>query len=197
MAKTNILKLTLSVILLSYNCIHQANAQSIQNQFETVVNGSNNYQEYKVIKQSQIKNLWQNTVDTIKQKDLKYNQLQSKLAEQTATLKSNEALLANKEKSLQESINNVNEISLLGLFKIEKGNYKIIMWTAIAVLAGLSAVLYFITLTARKESKYRIKLFDEIQEEFKNFKAKANENEKKLARALQDERNKLEEYNIR
>ena len=46
-----------------------------------------------------------------------------------------------------------------------------------------------------REATYRTKLYTELEEEYKTFKAKANEKEKKLARELQTERNKLDDNN--
>jgi len=47
------------------------------------------------------------------------------------------------------------------------------------------------------EAKYRSTLYDEISQEYQNYKVKANDKEKKLARELQDERNKLDELKNR
>ena len=172
-------------------------AQTINEQFKTVVDGSNNYQEYKVIKQTQIKQLWSNVVDSLKRKDAKYLEISQQINNQKAALQKQKTDLANKENSLQQTLNSANEISLLGIFTIEKGSYKLLMWSLVLILAILVGVFYFSSFAARKEAKYRIKLFEEVQEEYKAYKTKANENEKKLARALQDERNKIAEYNIR
>ena len=46
-------------------------------------------------------------------------------------------------------------------------------------------------------AKYRTELYDEISNEYQSYKSRTNEKEKKLARELQDERNKLEEYKTR
>lgn len=55
------------------------------------------------------------------------------------------------------------------------------------------SLFIFINKGFKKEAYYRIHLFEELTEEFKNFKTKANEKEKRLARELQTERNALEE----
>jgi len=44
-----------------------------------------------------------------------------------------------------------------------------------------------------REAKYRTQLYNELEEEYKNYKVKANEKEKKLARELQTERNRLDD----
>ncbi len=67
------------------------------------------------------------------------------------------------------------------------------VWSIIAVLAALAAIVIFRSGSARSEANYRTKLYNELEEEYKNYKAKANEKEKKLARELQTERNKVDE----
>lgn len=194
MNKHNLLPILLLGAFLFFGFYVQA--QSIDEQFKTVVDGSNNYQEYKVINQTKIKNLWRNTVDSLNSKEAKYREISQQLNSQKSAVQQQQTQLANKEKSLQETLDSANEISFLGIFSIEKGSYKMVMWSLVLILAALGAVFYFTAASARKEAKYRIKLFEEVQEEYKAYKTKANDTEKKLARALQDERNKLAEYNI-
>lgn len=171
-------------------------AQTINEQFKTVVEGSNNYQDYKVINQKKISDLWRNTVDSLNSQETRYREITQRLKEQKSAIETQKIKLATKEKSLENTLNGANEISFLGIYNISKSTYRLFMWSLVVILAVLVVVFYFRAFSARKEAKYRIKLFDEVQEEFKTFKSKANESEKKLARALQDERNKLAEYNI-
>ncbi len=74
-----------------------------------------------------------------------------------------------------------------------KGSYNMIM---LSLIAGLTVALVIVILTTAKhkhEAKHRTELYEEIEEDYRNFKIKANEKEKKLARELQTERNKLDE----
>ena len=64
---------------------------------------------------------------------------------------------------------------------------------AVIVLALALVIVIATTAKNKHEAKYRTELYDELDEEFKAFKAKANEKELKLARELQTERNKLDE----
>lgn len=197
------IKRTLCLCLFSFYFItNSANSQdlskqSINEQFKTAVDGSNNFQEYKVIKQTQIKALWKNTIDSLNAKERTLNKTSQELSSLKASISSKEKTLLEKEENLKVVLNNANEITLLGLISLTKSNYKIFMWTLVLLLLAIGAFLYFQAKSARNEAKYRIKLFEETTEDFKNFKIKSNENEKKLARLLQDERNKLAEHNIR
>lgn len=171
--------------------------QNINDQFKTVVDGSNNFQEYKVIKQTQIKALWKNTIDSLNAKDRALTKTSQELSSLKASISSKEKSLLEKEENVKRVLDSANEITFLGFISLTKSNYKIFMWTIVLVLIVIGGFLFFQAKSARKEARYRSQLFEETTEEYKNFKIKSNENEKKLARLLQDERNKLAEHNIR
>lgn len=166
---------------------------SLDTQYQNIVEKANNYQEYKVINQTLIKNLWKNTTDTLKVKQAKLNQLQNQLLIQKSEIDKLNKLLTEKDNNLSAALNTKDEILLLGFLPLSKSSYQTTMWGLIAILGGLSTFLIIRTKGFRSEAIYRTKLFNDLNEEFKNFKSKANDNEKKLARALQDERNKLDE----
>jgi hypothetical protein len=166
---------------------------SLDTQYQNIVEKANNYQEYKVINQTKIKNLWKNTTDTLKAKQTKLNQLQNQLLIQKSEIDKLNKLLTEKDNNLSAALNTKDEILFLGFLPLSKSSYQTTMWGLIAILGGLSTFLIIRTKGFRSEAIYRTKLFNDLNEEFKNFKTKANDNEKKLARALQDERNKLDE----
>lgn len=195
--KNILFSLLFSCLIVSHTFSQDLSAQSINEQFKTVVDGSNNFQEYKVIKQTQIKALWKNTIDTLNKKQTALDKTSMELNSQKASIQQQQKALSDKEESLKQTLNSANEISFLGLFSLTKDNYKTLMWAIVFILAALATFLYLRSSMAKKEANYRVKLFEELSEEFKNFKVKSNENEKKLARSLQDERNKLAEHNIR
>ena len=67
------------------------------------------------------------------------------------------------------------------------------MWGLVILFGATAAVVIARSGLHSREARYRINLYNELEEEFKTYKAKANEKEKKLARELQTERNKLDE----
>ncbi len=96
MNKHNLLPILLLGAFLFFGFYVQA--QSIDEQFKTVVDGSNNYQEYKVINQTKIKNLWRNTVDSLNSKEAKYREISQQLNSQKSAVQQQQTQLANKEK---------------------------------------------------------------------------------------------------
>lgn len=172
-------------------------AQNIDSQFKNMIEKSNNYQEYKVVRKSDLQQLWKNTSDTLR----KYNQdlktAQANISEKNSAINQLKGNLVEKDNSLNEALNSVNEISFLGFIPLAKSSYNLIMWGLIGALLVVIAFLYFGFAKAKKDAREKIQLYQELSEEHKTFRAKSQENERKLARELQDERNKLAEYNIR
>ncbi len=97
-----------------------------------------------------------------------------------------------KDEQLAQSQSKVDEISLLGI-GMNKTAYNTLMWGLVLGFGAALLIVIFTTARFRSEAKYRIKLYNELEEEFQTYKSKAHEKEKKLARDLQTERNKLDE----
>jgi hypothetical protein len=131
-------------------------------------------------------------MDTLIQARRALKASQAQVAVQTKTIDS----LQNSNKASGESLADANskrnEISLIGI-EIDKSTYNIIMWGLVLVLGATAAIVIGRSGAASHEAKYRIQLYNELDDEYKNYKAKANEKEKKLARELQTERNKLDD----
>ncbi len=136
--------------------------------------------------------LWKNMRDTLNTERTKLKEAQAKLAAQTNDISTLKTDVDAKTQTLSESNAKRDEINLLGIH-FTKATYNLVMWGLVLVF-GLAAVIVIARSGAHsREAKYRIKLYNELDEEYKTYKAKANEKEKKLARELQTERNKLDE----
>lgn len=132
--------------------------------------------------------LWQNASDTLKASRNQLKAIEKKLAAQSKTADSLQTQLQN----AQSSNANVNDIDILGL-TITKSTYNMVVWGIVAALVLTIVIIVNRSSSYRREARYRVQLYTELEEEFKNYKTKANDKEKKLARELQTERNKLDE----
>lgn len=166
--------------------------RSLEGQYKELIQKSNNYNGYKIINPVRIAAFKKNYMDTLNVERRKLSGLQGKLTVQNETISSLKADLASKEQNLEKSKALVDEVRLLGI-SLSKSTYNILMWGLVAVLAAALSLIVFKSKRYRKEAKYRIKLFNELSEEFQSHKVKANEKEKKLARELQTEKNRLDE----
>lgn len=151
---------------------------------------------YKMVAGYRLDQLWKSVSDTLRKERTEKRNIQQKLTEQEKTISYLKTEISGKEASLTEHTNKVNEIRFLGI-PFEKGTYNIIVWSVIGVLA--IALIIVIARSAKNiaEAKHRTQLYNEVAEEYQAFKAKSVEKERKLARELQDERNKLDELNGR
>ncbi|WP_295796389.1 hypothetical protein [Mucilaginibacter sp.] len=139
-----------------------------------------------------VTSFYKNMRDTMNVDRKKLQDAEAKLAAATKTTTDLQSNVSEKEKSLAQSNSRVNAINLLGIY-IDKGVYNLIMWGLVIVLGLTAAIVIYRSGSYSREARYRIGLYNELEEEFKTYKAKANEKEKKLARELQTERNKVDE----
>ena len=114
------------------------------------------------------------------------------MSEQEKTIASLKSEVSGKENTLNDTAAKADEISFLGI-SFTKGTYSTIVWSIIIILA--IALFVVIARSAKNilEAKHRTQLYEEISAEFQAYKAKSNEQQRKLARELQDERNIIEE----
>jgi len=131
-------------------------------------------------------------MDTLNLERKKLREANNKLATQAKTIADLQSSVSTKDESLSQTQSKANSISFLGI-PFSKATYNIMMWGLVLVLGGSLAAVIFLSASSRKEAVYRTQLHDELSGEFAAYKAKANEKEKKLARELQTERNKLDE----
>nr|WP_294948593.1 hypothetical protein [uncultured Mucilaginibacter sp.] len=160
--------------------------KSLNGQYQYLLTKVYNYQR------PLISALWKNFSDTLSATRRKLNEANAKLSLQTKKADSLQADITAKEQNLSASNAKVDSVSLLGI-SLAKKTYNWIMW-GLVIGFGVIAVLVIARSGAHsREASYRTKLYNELEEDYKTFKAKANEKEKKLARELQTERNKLDE----
>jgi len=139
-----------------------------------------------------VTSLYKNFRDTINIDRRRLQEAETKLAAQTKTTSDLQTDVTEKDKSLTQSNSRVNSVNFLGIY-IDKSVYNLIMWGLVIALGATAVVVIVRSGSYSREARYRINLYNELDEEFKAYKLKANDKEKKLARELQTERNKLDE----
>lgn len=197
---TNISKLICYTLTVYFLFVNLAVAQdstrvidrSLNGQYTELLKKSWSQKGYKVVNQARLGNLWKNVQDSLRAERSKYAPLQARINNQEKTISDLKSQADTNEKNLEQSQASVNEISFLGM-AMDKSAYNTIMWGAVILLAAALAIVIFTAGKSIREAKYRRQLFDEVSAEYQSFKVKANEKEKKLARELQTERNRIEE----
>jgi len=161
---------------------------------DKTLNGQYKYLLTRVyhIQEPFVASFYKNMRDSIIVDRKKLQEAEAKLAAATKTTTDLQSNVSEKEKSLEQTNARVNSVNLLGIY-IDKGVYNLIMWGLVLALGLTAAIVIYRSGSFSREARYRISLYNELEEEFKTYKVKANEKEKKLARELQTERNKVDE----
>jgi len=155
---------------------------SLNGQYQYLLSKVYNYQR------PLISALWKNASDTLNVNRRKLKDAQSKLSLQTKTIDSLNTDITAKDKAIART----DDVDVFGIL-LSKTTYNIIAWGLVALFAVIAFIVIVRSGSFKREARYRSELYTELEEEFKTYKAKANEKEKKLARELQTERNKLDE----
>lgn len=158
---------------------------TITSQFDYIYRVSNGFQDYEVVKKSNLEQLKANVLDSIRT-----------LTQEVVTLKSQVASMDDSvilvKEQLSAEINQKNEaiasrdnFSFLGI-GIQKTVYSSLMWALVAVLAGalsFFAAQYFRSFGRIKKAETD---FLGIQEEFEQHRKNTLDRERKLKRELVD-----------
>lgn len=156
--------------------------KSLNSQYQYLLTRVYHYQ------QPLISALWQNASDTLNENRVKLKTAEKKLAVQSKLVDSLQTQLQNNAQAADTS----NDINILG-FTFAKSTYNLVVWSIVGALVLIMIIVVNRSAAFRREARYRVQLYSELEEEFKTYKTKANDKEKKLARELQTERNKLDE----
>ncbi|WP_343523324.1 hypothetical protein [Pedobacter sp.] len=165
---------------------------SLNGQYEFMLRKSKSLYGARLINPTRLSALWKSVNDTLKKERKQLQQARQEIKAQAGSISSLKGEVSGKESSLANANAAVNEIKFLGI-AFNKGTYNTIVWTIIIVLAIGLAIVIFQSGKLRHEAKYRTELYQEVADEFQAHKVKAKDKEMKLARELQDERNKWDE----
>jgi len=169
---------------------------SLKGQYELLLSRSKVYYGFKLINPYKLTLFYKNVADSIRAERIVRKKTEARLTEQNAIIAKLNDQIKGKESSLASSNSKIDEITFLGI-AFSKSSYNTLVWTIIIVLGLALAFVIIRSAKSIQEAKYRTGLYEEISQEYQTYKTKANEKEKKLARELQDERNKLEDYKNR
>lgn len=165
---------------------------SLSGQYNFMLSKSKSLYGAKLINPSRLASLWKSVNDTLRKerKQLMEARAQIKVQNDNITALKNE--VTGKESSLESSNALVSEIKFFGI-SFNKTTYNTIVWCIILILAAGLGIVIFQSGKYRFEATYRTQLYQEVADEFHAHKVKAKDKEMRLARELQDERNKWDE----
>lgn len=165
---------------------------SLNGQYQFMLKKSKTLYGAKLINPSRLTSLWKSVSDTLRKERKQLQEAKLEIKTQSQNISSLKGEVSGKENSLADATASVNEIKFLGI-SFNKGTYNTIVWAIIIILGAGLAIVIFQSGKYRKEATYRTQLYQEVADEYQAHKIKAKDKEMKLARELQDERNKWDD----
>lgn len=193
--------LSLLTILLIFAGSH-ANAQQekealegnypLNERFQLLKSKSQNYREYKVIRENVLDSFWKIVGDSVASKEAAMVSRDKQIQELKVTLAQTQASLKEKEASMAEVVHDSTHISVLGI-AFSKSFFITMVVIIVAVLILLLALISGRLKMVHSSLKERADAYTSLNTEFEEYKRKAMEKQTKLSRELQNERNRLSE----
>lgn len=165
---------------------------SLNGQYRFMLSRSRTSFGAKLINPVRLDAVWKSVNDTLRKERTELKDAKAKVVAHEKTIASLNAEINGKENTLNNTAAKADEINFLGI-SFTKGTYQIMVWSIIVILA---LALFIVIARSTKnilEAKHRTQLYDEISAEYQAYKTKSNEQQRKLARELQDERNIIDE----
>lgn len=163
---------------------------TLREQMDYIQEKTRIYQEYRAIREDMFQKIKGNSLDSLKATKAEINGLKNKARALNLTIDSLNTSVGIIKSDLDQMTKTKNSISLLGM-EINKVFYNAVLWTIIAVLAGLLTVgflaykrNYSITAHTRKE-------FEELKREFEAYRKASREAREKMSMTHFNELKKL------
>lgn len=163
--------------------------KNLDQQFKELIESSNSYQAYKVIKHSKLKILQKDIRDSINVLEKTISNSQLLIADQKAKIDSSLQVIEGLNTKLAETQKQVDNINILGI-STNKSSYSTIMWTIVILLVITVLTLFFIYKKGNRKTKEAKAKFLETEQELEGLRKRSLEREQKIRRELQDEINK-------
>jgi hypothetical protein len=166
--------------------------QSLRERYLIMKTKSQNYQEYKVIKENLLDSWWKIVTDSLQAKQAAIRQSRANANKLQADLNQSIETLKSKEASMQDVVYSSTHIKVLGI-DFDKGFFAGMVGFIILALGLTIAVIMYTLKASRRTLKEKADLATAISNEYEEYKRKAMDKQTKLSRELQNERNKLQE----
>lgn len=162
---------------------------SIKEQFNTLIDKSNDYQEYKNLRHYNLNKFRKNFNDSLQATQKKFEVAYGVINEQRKKISDLQNQINDLNQQIEAISVNKDTIDFLGM-RVTKTSYNTILWSIIFGFLATTLFFLFRFKSSNAVTKEAKKSLSEIEEEFDEHRKKALEREQVLRRQLQDEINK-------
>jgi preprotein translocase subunit SecF len=188
--KTKIFFISTLFITLGYTSIGQEEkSNTIDEQFNDLIENSNSYQSFKVIEKKELSILQKNIHDSIAYLKTIIAGSETEISQQKSKIESFTHQIEDLKIDISQTQKKVDNIDFIGA-PMQKKWYNSIVWSLIIALLFVSLILFFIYKKGRSKTKEARKKLVAIESELDSLRKRSLEREQKVRRELQDEINK-------
>ena len=162
---------------------------SINYQFDHLINKSNRYEDYKVVKINWLHSIKKNVGDSLNQSQIIIRQNEEQMAAYKGTIDSLHTIISSSNSNINNLKTQIETISVFGV-QIKKPLFKTIVFSLLGVLLFLLIIFIGKFKRSNRVTIETKKSIQELDEEFDAHRKRALEREQKVMRKLQDELNK-------
>jgi len=165
---------------------------NLREQFDELKTTSNTYENYKVIRINKLDQFWSNVQDSLFKSRQELLSAKERVQQVEVQLDDIDEQLEETQSSLESSEFESNRINVLGLYVL-KESYMKVVWGIIGALILVLAVILIKFRVNNRVTTQKKKDYEELSDEFNEYRKLVRDREIKIKRELQTERNKLEE----
>lgn len=133
----------------------QVKKNTLSEQMTDAFDKSNSYQEYKVVKKTQLATLKRNILDSVSSLEKKIKTQEIELTQQKNEVDSLRQNLKNTQQNLANSKEKEDGIAVFGILT-SKAAYNSIMWGIIVILLFISGFLFYRFLNSHKITRWKL-----------------------------------------
>ena len=166
--------------------------QTLRGLYQDMLDKSENYTDYKVIRNSRLDNYSRAVTDSISKYRYEISALNNQVKDQKSQITQLSNRISDLEKQLSDSERLRESLTFLGI-PFNKTTYHTLVWLIIGILAGFGLFIYFSFMRSKRITTKTRREIKEIELEYEEHKKKSHEKQIKMGRELQTERNLVEE----
>jgi hypothetical protein len=163
---------------------------SMKEQMNYIQEKTRIYQDYRAIREDMFQKIKGNALDSLNAAKTEINSLKMSARERNITIDSLNASIETVRTDLDKMTKTKNSIRLLGM-EINKVAYNAILWTIIAVLAGLLIIGFLAFRRNRTVTVHTKREIEELKKEFEAYRKAAREAREKMSMSHFNELKKL------
>lgn len=180
-------------LLFGFSFVHAQNEPvTLNDKWEKVVDKSESYQHYKVVKKTDLKEIWQAINDTIQLYKSSLKQEKSAISNQKAQIQALEKEVQKLNENLSQLTMSKDSMKFMNA-TVDKYTYATSLWVMVAAIAITCAILFFLYQNSHKVTRQKINEYEQLFNAFEEHKKTTLEKERKLKRELQTQSNLIEE----